>query len=704
MRDHFTEEGAREARERWGSTGGEGLAMRVYTSRLIGSDPELVLHGGGNTSFKGPFLNVLGESVPALWVKGSGWDLATIEPGGFTPVDLAFLQRLRDLPSLSDEAMVAALQAHKLDAAAPAPSVETLLHAFLPPAYVDHSHANAILALTNLDDGEAVVRQALGDEVAIVPYVMPGFALAKLAADVYDAHPECIGLVLMRHGLFTFGETAKESLARHLRLVRKADAHLVEAASRLTYVPAARSDGHVEKARAARVATALRGALARVDPAGPPILALVDDEETLTALQRPELTHWGRSGPLTPDHVIRTKPHPLLVLEVDPDAPDEILVEGLDDAVRGFVEQYDAYFDAQRARTGRDYRKLDPAPRVVWFPGVGVLAAGPDARAARIAADLARHTLRLKATATALGPYVGLPDADLFDMEYWSLEQAKLARAKGPASPLDRRVVLVTGGAGAVGVGIGRQLLAAGAHVVLTDVDLAALERAAAILRGLEGHATERLRTVALDVGSTDDVRRGLDEAARCFGGLDGFVIAAGVAVAGELADLTDEALEHALRVNAGGAHRILREAADRLTLQGIGGDIVVISTKNVAAPGASLGGYSASKAAAHQLARVAALELAPRDIRVNLVAPDAVFTEGEIHSGLWREIGPARAADRGLDPGALPAFYRDRNLLKAEITGSDVGRGVVFFLSRQTPTTGAVLPVDGGLPGAFLR
>ena len=318
-------------------------------------------------------------------------------------------------------------------------------------------------------------------------------------------------------------------------------------------------------------------------------------------------------------------------------------------------------------------------------------------RDAQITLDLARHTLLVKRTANALGPYVGLDEQHLFDMEYWSLEQAKLGRRRPP--PLAGRVALITGGAGAIGVGVARQLLAQGAHVVLTDRDEPALAAAAEELGRPRSLATQRM-----DVTSAPEVAEALDEATLAFGAPDTFVLNAGIAVAGELTTLTDLELEEAWSVNVAGAHRVLREAARRLAAFGRGGDVVVISSKNVAAPGAAFGGYSATKAAAHQLARVAALELAPLGIRVNLVAPDAVFAEGSIPSGLWTKIGPARAASRGLAERDLPEFYRERNLLKAEVTGSDVGRAVAFFVSRQTPTTGAVLPVDGGVPAAFSR
>jgi rhamnose utilization protein RhaD (predicted bifunctional aldolase and dehydrogenase)/NAD(P)-dependent dehydrogenase (short-subunit alcohol dehydrogenase family) len=689
VEDRYDPEEAEAAVARWSQVPRE-VALRVYTSRLVGADPSLVLHGGGNTSVKSHVTDVFGQRRPALFVKGSGWDLAHLEPAGLPAVDLPFVQRLRELDELSDDDMVNALRTHLFDASSPNPSIETLLHAFLPHRFVDHSHADAILALTNRPDGEAVARAALGDEVAVVPYVMAGFELAKVAADIHDAHPGCRALLLMNHGLFTFGDTAAESYRRHVAYVRRAEAALLDALTRQTYLPPSNVPSADEAARhAGDVLAVLRGVLAQRGGGRRKVLRWRADDELLELLADDRLGQWAASGPLTPDHVIRTKARPLL-LGADPTSAT--LADDLHDAVEAYVHDYDAYVDAH---ADGSVVRLDPTPSVIWWPGVGVITAAASAKAADQAADIAEHTLRTKRRGHALGPMVGLPDAELFLMEYWELEQRKLARAE---APLARKVALVTGGAGAIGVGVARQLLALGAHVVLTDIDEARLAAADAALN----HPA--VATVRHDVRSSASTRAAFAEAARRFGGVDIVVANAGIAAAGSLPELTEADWGQSVAVNLDGVRHTLTEGARVLRAQGHGGDIVVISTKNVPAPGAGFGAYSATKAAAHQLARVAALELASDDVRVNLVAPDAVFAEGEVPSGLWATVGPARAHSRGLKADQLPAFYRDRNLLRAEVTGSDVGRAVAFFVTRQTPTTGAVLPVDGGLPGAFPR
>lgn len=675
MQNRYDDADAAEAIARWGPEHGEAVALRTYTSRLLGADPELVLHGGGNTSVKALVQDDLGLHREALFVKGSGWDLATIEPEGHVAVDLARLLPLRALSSLTDEAMVNAHRTRLFDASAPSPSIETLLHAFLPHRFIDHSHANAIVALTNLPDGPARVREALGADVAYVDYVMPGFDLALAAAAAYEADERVIGIVLMNHGLFTFGDTAKESYEVHIDLVNRALSYLDEHAPQPVVLAEAQDDATLLLPRLRRALGASWIFDWRSDPG------------LLAALDHPDLSHFAASGPLTPDHVIRTKTHPW---NVDPNATDDRLAASLD----AYRRAYKAVFDTHRG--DRTLTMLDPDPRVIWVRGVGVIGVGKTARAASIAADIASHTLRTKHRAAPLGPYAGLPTADLFEMEYWSLEQAKLGRGRVPA--LNGKVALVTGGAGAIGVGVANELLEAGAHVLLVDHDAEALERAVAYLDD------PRCRSQVADVCSLESVQEAFDEGVRRFGGIDVVVLGAGIATSAPIERTSPAEFDRVVAVNLGGVHRCLSAAASLFRAQGLGGNIVLISSKNVMGPGAEFGAYSASKAAAHQLCKVAALELAPIGVRVNLVAPDAVFSEGPIASGLWATIGSDRAAAKGLSVDALEEHYRTRNLLGVRITGRDVGRAVRFFVAEETPTTGATLPVDGGIASAFPR
>jgi len=706
MESRWSEREAAEFVERLAPRWGEDLALCVYGSRLVGRDPDLVMHGGGNTSLKGTVTTLVGERVEALFVKGSGWDLDAIEPPGLPAVDLAHLRKLRALGELSDEEMVNQLRTHLFDASAPNPSVETLLHAFLPHRFVDHTHADIALVLTNQprDEAEAMVREAFGPRWAIVPYVMPGFALAKLAAEVYERDPSVEGLVLMNHGLFTFADDARTAYERMIAGADRAERFVrARACARRPTGRAARLEVPPAGA-AARLAPVLRGALAEATgdadrPWRRMILEHRASEATLDILAGSDAARIAAANPLTPDHVIRTK-GPALLLPGDLPLDDPgALRERLAAAVARYREAYDAYFETNRARARTLVTKLDSSPCVILVPGVGLFTAGRTKQDARIAADIAEHTLRAKALANAIGRYTALGDADLFDMEYWSLEQAKLGKAKEAA--LAGQVALVTGAAGAIGFTVCQKLIEAGAHVVAADLAGERLEAAAGELDpGRRGLAAG----VVMDVTDERSVAAGFAETCRLYGGVDILVLNAGIAHVSPIEATDPAAFRRVVDVNLVGYFLVLREVAALFRRQGTGGNVIVNSSKNVFAPGADFGAYSASKAGAHQLGKVAALELAAAGVRVNMVNADAVFGDAKRPSGLWQAVGPARARSRGLDPAQLRDYYRERNLLKAAVTPEHVGNAVVFFASNLTPTTGATLPVDGGVPDAFPR
>jgi len=704
MQSRYDESEARAAIDRWGGSHGEAVALRIYTSRLIGADPALVLHGGGNTSVKAPFTNLLGDRVEAIFVKGSGWNLDSLEPAGLPGLDLAFLRRLRALDALSDEEMVNQLRTHLFDAGAPNPSVETLLHAFLPHAFIDHSHADAVVAITNQPASQDLVAEALGDRVLDLPYIMPGFPLAKAVADAYDARPGVEGIVLRKHGLFSFGATARESYERHVDLVDRCERLLrARTRGRTLLTPAYHAPASPARL-AARAAPILRGLLAEgpAEPGAAPRRVVLDwraDEEVLAFCASEQAPRLCRQGPLTPDHVIRTQSTPLFVEQ--PAWHDEgALRAQLGEAVARHRADYERNFEEQCRARGVRRTRLDSAPRVVLLPGAGALCFGKSKREARITADICQHTLRSKALAEAAGRYEALRASDLFDMEYWSLEQAKLG--KDVEKPLARQVVLVTGGAGAIGVGMGEACATAGAHVVLADLDGERARTAAAALE--KRHGAGCALGLQLDVCDEASLRRVFDDVCLAYGGVDVVVPNAGVAHVARIESLRVEDVRRVSEVNYLGVLLSIREAARVFRSQGTGGHIIVNASKNVFAPGADFGAYSASKAAAHQIGKVAALELAELGVKVNLINADAVFAEGDVASGLWAEVGPERARSRGLAIEDLPEFYRERNLLKARVTGRHVGNAVVFFASDLTPTSGATLPVDGGVPAAFPR
>ena len=672
------------------------LAERVRTSRLLGADPALVMHGGGNTSAKGEVVDLLGNTRQVIWVKGSGWDLASIEAPGLPALDLEQLRALRGLNALSDEDMVREVRRCLLDPSAPTPSVETLLHAFLPHRFIDHSHADAVLALSNRDCGEQLCKEVYGSRVAYLPFVMPGFPLAKAVAAAVEAQPNVEGVLLHQHGLFTFGDSGEESLARHFELVELAAARYAPAREQVLAASAKAS------LRAQDVLPVLRGELAE---SGHFILETRASGWILSALQQEGVGELMQSAPLTPDHSLRTKNQPcwLPIIVASGASPSgglasstaaSAFAETARAALQAFTAEYHAYFErgcaARGART-----ELDPMPRVFYVQGYGLIGVGKTAKAAAIAADLAEHTLLTKVASRGLGAYQGLGELDLFDMEYWSLEQAKLGQGK--PKELHGQVAVITGGGGAIGEGVARILLNAGASVALLDIDPELVAAAAARLGGA---------TLAVTADVTDEasMTAAMDAVCARFGGVDMVVPNAGLAHVASIDELQMKDWQRLLAVNQTGVLLTIQTAVRVMRKQGMGGSVVLVSSKNVLAPGANFGAYSASKAGAHQLARVAALELAEDGIHVNIVCPDAVFRNGENPSGLWAEVGPDRAQSRGLSAEELESFYQQRNLLKTPVTAEDVGRAVLFFAARRTPTTGAVMPVDGGVPGAFPR
>ena len=615
------------------------IGQRVYTSRLLGVQQDLVLHGGGNTSVKVRGADMFGEPVDLLVVKGSGADLSEVDESGFATLRLSHVARLATLPELSDTAMAQQMLAAALVPGGPAPSVEAILHAVLPFKFVDHTHADAIVTVANTVHGEDLVRRVFGEDVAIVPYVMPGFLLARAVAQT-DVRPSATGMILMNHGIFTWGETAREAYDRMIELVSRAEAYVAERRR-----PVRRIEPRVTGLPELRAAISAAAGVPMI------ITTAADADVPVDALQR---------GPITPDHVIRTKPWPMVGTDVD-----------------GYVARYRAYYERHAA--GRaDLVAIDPAPRVVVHNGVR--CAGRTAKDARIASDNYRHTLDVVAAAEDLGGYRPISEADLFDFEYWELEQAKLRRA-GPPSPLAGEIALVTGAASGIGRACAGALLGEGAAVVGIDQnpDIKAAFTGDAWL-GFEA-----------DVTNSEAVRRAIDATVRRFGGLDMLVLNAGIfPPSAAVADLTTDLWRQTMAVNLDANMTILQRAHALLRLAPCGGRVVVIGSKNVPAPGPGAGAYSASKAALTQLARVSALEWGGDGIRVNVIHPNAVFD-----TGVWSDETVAeRAAAYDLTPGG----YRTNNVLRTEVTSEDVARLCVAMCGPAfAKTTGAQVPVDGG-------
>lgn len=703
MHSRWNDAQAAAAIERWGPAHGRDVALCVYASRLIGAETSLVLHGGGNTSVKAPVKTLFGDQVTALFVKGSGGDLQFIEPAGFTALQLAPLVRLRQLHELSDAEMGNQLRLNQLDGSAPAPSVETLLHAFLPHRFVDHSHADALLCLSNQPAGEGLLQEALGPGVIVLPYVTAGFPLAQAVARACEQRPDAEGVIVAKHGLFTFADDARTAYARHVAIVGACKRFLAARQPQRLLTPRYAVEASAA-GLAAQAAPILRGLLAeRTGDEDNPYRRLLLDwragDDVLAFVNSAEAATLAATAPLTPDHVIRTKPFALYVANpVWNDA--ERLRAQLADAVAQFTKRYETYVSEYAGAKGTPAAKVDSLPRVVLLAGAGAFCFGRTKRDARLAADITVQGLRIKAVAHAMGGYAPASAEHMCAMEYWSLQQAKLGTPL--ERPLERQVVCITGAAGAIGSGIATVCAEAGAHVVLTDIDAPRLARVAAKLE--EAHGSGSATAIAMDVTDATSVRAAFMEACRRYGGVDVVVVNAGIAHVAPVADLSQNDLDRVMAVNFTGAFLTIREGVRVLRAQGLGGGIVINSSKNVFGPGKDFGAYSASKAAGHQLGKVAAIELAAEGIRVNMINADAIFGEEGVESGLWATVGPDRARSRGLTLEELPEYYRSRNLLRARVTARHVGNAVVFFASNRTPTTGATLPVDGGVVEAFPR
>jgi rhamnose utilization protein RhaD (predicted bifunctional aldolase and dehydrogenase)/NAD(P)-dependent dehydrogenase (short-subunit alcohol dehydrogenase family) len=622
------------------------LEQCVQATQRLGADASLVLHGGGNSSVKTAWHDVTGRDVAAIYVKGTGRDMATITADGFPPLRLERLRELLELEALSDTQMVRELAAARLDPSAPQPSVEALLHAFLPYPAVLHTHADAIVTLTNTADGEGLVRDVFGETLVVIPYVMPGFDLAREVRRLWpeQVRDDTVGMVLLNHGLFTFGGTSREAYEQHLQLIQIARERAPERAA-----PDPPELPDVALTELADLRRAISDAAGR-----PMIVQRHTDAQVRRFVSRSDVASLATRGPLTPEHVIRTKRTPLV---------------GRDVAV--FAREYAGYF-AQHACDG--LTMLDPAPRVVLDEELGMLVAGASVRDAQIAADVYHHTIPvMEAAEDQLGGYVALPPERLFDVEYWELEQAKL-RASGEPPPLAGTVALVTGAASGIGRACAEALAVAG--VAVAGVDL---------------RPSSTGLPVVADVTDSAAIRGALRATVEAYGGVDIAVLAAGVFGESEaVADLDDESWRSTMDVNVDANARLLRELHPLLARSPARGRVVVVSSKNVAAPGRGAAAYSASKAALTQLARVAALEWAQDGIRVNVVHPDAVFD-----TGLWT---PELLAERAARAGVDVETYKRRNLLGLEITSADVARAIVALCDDTfRATTGAQIPIDGG-------
>jgi rhamnose utilization protein RhaD (predicted bifunctional aldolase and dehydrogenase)/NAD(P)-dependent dehydrogenase (short-subunit alcohol dehydrogenase family) len=685
MKSRWSDAEAQEFVARYADQGiGEDLALRTYTTRLLGSDPRLVLHGGGNTSVKTMMQDQLGEDVAVICIKGSGWDMGAIEPAGLPAVRLAPLKRLRALDRLSDEDMVNYQRINLLDSRAPNPSVETLLHAFLPHKFIDHTHSTAVLALTDQPDGEAVVREVYGDKVAYVPYTIPGFALAKSVADVFDRTPDVEGLVLLQHGFFTVGDTAQQAYERMIHYVSLAEERLGR--QRKTLAAATLPAG---VATLPEVAPILRGAVAlEKNPAAGTakrqILEFRTSPAILAYVNGRDVARYSQQGVVTPDHTIRTKNWPLLVPAPEAGKLDA-WANDVKAAVDAFVAHYHAYFARNNDQSPDKKRELDPLPRVILVPGLGLFGVGGSAKDAAIAADIAENTVEVITDAEAIGEYRPISEYDMFEVEYWSLEQAKLGKAA--EKPLARQVAVVTGGGSGIGAATAKAFAKQGAEVAILDRDV---EAAKAVAKAIGGKAIG----LHCDVTDPANVRLAFDKVASAFGGVDIVVSNAGAAWSGAIGTVDDETLRKSFELNFWAHQAVAQNGLRIMEKHGTFGCLLFNTSKQAVNPGKDFGPYGLPKAATLFLVKQYALDHGKDGIRANAVNADRIRT-----GLLTDEMVAKRSAARGVSE----ADYMAGNLLKREVTAEDVADAFVY-LALANKTTAAVVTVDGGNIEASLR
>jgi len=631
---------------------------RVRTSNLLGENKNLVLHGGGNTSVKLIENNLFGETEEILYVKGSGWDLETITIDGFSPVKLRPLLALSKLDKLSDSQMVNELLVNMTKAKSPTPSVEAILHAIIPYKYVDHTHADSFIAISNSINGEEIIKNIYGDQVLIIPYVMPGFDLAKLCLKyIENGIKEGInGILLLNHGIFSFGDTAEESYDKMLNLVEISDAYLRENTTTISENILDKSSLDIEQIAFLRKEISKK--------VGKPMLMMTDQSvENFKFCSREDIINISQSGPATPDHVIRTKRMPMVGRNLD-----------------AYTKEYENYFSRNSKNSKNELKMLDPAPRVILDIEFGLCTIGKNVKEASIVNEIYSHTIKIIEQACELGGYKALPENDIFDVEYWELEQAKLKSDKNDPMLLGQ-VAIVTGAASGIGKATVESLLKNGATVVGLDINQDVILNNNINYFG-----------IVCDLTNEKSVEESIYKITVKFGGIDILILNAGIFPKSEkVSEIEFSNWEKVLNVNLNANVFILKHSFKIMkhAVQN-GGNVIVVGSKNVSAPGPGAAAYSASKAALNQLARVVALEWASSGIRVNIIHPNAVFD-----TGIWSEdILNKRAENYHLSVDE----YKKNNLLNTEIKSIDVAELIAQMCGPCfSKTTGAQISIDGG-------
>ncbi|MDB0048455.1 bifunctional aldolase/short-chain dehydrogenase [Pseudomonadota bacterium] len=654
------------------------LGSRVYTSRLIGSIPDLVMHGGGNTSCKSIKKDTFGKDINVISVKGSGWDLGTIEAEGLPSIKLEPLLKLRTLDKLTDEEMVNQQRSNLLKSNSPNPSVETLLHAFLPHKFIDHTHATPFLILANLPNYKEIVDEIFGSKLAIVPYIMPGFDLAKCAANIFDSNKNCEGLLLVNHGHFTWGRTAKESYDKVIDQTNKVDSWIQKKVKKKKYV--VKKIDYSLNFNKLNLLAKIRGNIQKnsIEYNFNPTFDIRIDEEINNFLFRKDLLYLSKRGVASPDHVIRIKGNPIILSQT-------IGQKELNNKLDQYRKEYLKYFKKNQKISLNKLTMLNPNPNVIWAPGIGIIGIGGDKSGASLVADIAVQNIKVINSGENLGGYFPISEKDQFDIEYWSLEQAKIQKIT--PSTIKGKTVIITGAGGVIGRETAKLFNGNGANVFLVDKDIESLKKTYSLMNKNSFYLLSNLT----NSNSAEEI---VYSCLQNFGGIDILISNAGVAFESSILDLDIKQLKESFELNFFAHFNISKEVSKIFINQGIGGKILFNVSKQAVNPGKNFGSYGLPKSTLMFLLKQMALELGKYNISVNGINAD------KIRSGiLTSDMIKKRSKSRGIDEKK----YMTGNLLALEVEAKHVAEGFLS-LSKTERTSAHILTVDGGNIEASLR
>ena len=672
------------------------LASLRYRSNLLGTDRSVCNWGGGNTSVKSTEVNFKGEEIEVMWVKGSGSDLATMGEQNFTGLNLKDIAPLIEREDMSDEDMVAYLGHTMIDSAHPRASIETLLHAFLPYKHVDHTHPDAIISICCAPNGREIADEIYGDRYVWVPYIRPGFLLSKMIAEGVKANPNAELVLMEKHGLVVWGDTAKESYDKTIEIINEAKAYIDQSLSKVEPFGGAKFITIEETKRHALFAKVLPIVRGSVSEEEGMIATFDDSENVLEFVNSAKADTLSQIGAACPDHLVHTKRAPLYVNWNPQEETEEQLVERVQEAIASYKKAYADYF-SQYANA--DDKMFNPSPRVILIPGLGMITTGKDIGNANVSRGLYHRAISVMKGSDAVGGFQSLNAEESFAIEYWPLELYKLSLAP-KESEFSRKVCFVTGGAGGIGSETCRLFASQGGHIVIADLNLEGGEKVAADINNAYG--VGRAIAVKMDVTSEDQIREAFQQATLAFGGVDVLVNNAGLATSSPFEETTLAEWNLNMNVLGTGYFLVSREAFSVMKLQKTGGNMIFIGSKNSVYAGKNASAYSAVKALEVHLARCIAAEGGDYGIRANSVLPDAVLQGSAIWGSKWKE---ERAAAYGIEPDQLDEHYRQRTVLKVNIFPRDIAEAIAFFASsKSAKTTGCMLTVDGGVAAAFTR